>query len=120
MIEEIFSQLRGVKWSFIRFYRSLLTKRCLFILLFALFQWIVYVCFPDPPPTRVRLNKNFEIEVIKEYGQLPKIACYAGQLNQVFMNILSNAIDALEEGATNGQWEIQSGDSPTPSIRIRT
>jgi PAS domain S-box-containing protein len=37
------------------------------------------------------------IEVIKEYGQLPPVECYAGQLNQVFMNILSNAIDALEE-----------------------
>jgi signal transduction histidine kinase len=37
------------------------------------------------------------IEVIRQYGQLPPIACYAGQLNQVFMNILSNAIDALEE-----------------------
>ncbi|MBD2611206.1 MAG: AAA family ATPase [Nostoc sp. GBBB01] len=38
-----------------------------------------------------------EIEVIKEYGSLPEITCYAGQLNQVFMNILNNAIDALEE-----------------------
>lgn len=37
------------------------------------------------------------IKVIKEYGQLPAIECYAGQLNQVFMNILSNAIDALDE-----------------------
>ncbi|MDZ8189429.1 MAG: AAA family ATPase [Nostoc sp. ChiSLP02] len=38
-----------------------------------------------------------EIEVIKEYGHLPEVTCYAGQLNQVFMNILNNAIDALEE-----------------------
>ncbi|KOP25344.1 histidine kinase [Hapalosiphon sp. MRB220] len=38
-----------------------------------------------------------EIQVIKEYGNLPLVECYAGQLNQVFMNILSNAIDALEE-----------------------
>ncbi|MFB2833898.1 GAF domain-containing protein [Floridanema evergladense] len=37
-----------------------------------------------------------EIQVIKEYGELPLIECYAGQLNQVFMNIISNAIDALE------------------------
>lgn len=36
------------------------------------------------------------IEVIKDYGQLPKATCYASQLNQVFMNLLSNAIDALE------------------------
>jgi two-component system NtrC family sensor kinase len=37
------------------------------------------------------------IQVVREYGDLPKVECYAGQLNQVFMNILSNAIDALEE-----------------------
>jgi signal transduction histidine kinase len=37
-----------------------------------------------------------EIEVVKDYGQLPKVTCYASQLNQVFMNLLSNAIDALE------------------------
>ncbi|MEH2246380.1 MAG: PAS domain S-box protein [Nostoc sp.] len=37
------------------------------------------------------------IEIIKEYGKLPLVQCYAGQLNQVFMNILTNAIDALEE-----------------------
>ncbi|MBL1176494.1 MAG: hybrid sensor histidine kinase/response regulator [Pantanalinema sp. GBBB05] len=37
-----------------------------------------------------------EIQIIKEYGELPLIECYAGQLNQVFMNLLSNAIDALE------------------------
>jgi len=38
-----------------------------------------------------------EIEVIKNYGNLPSITCFSGQLNQVFMNILTNAIDALEE-----------------------
>ncbi|MDM9384181.1 ATP-binding protein [Chlorogloeopsis sp. ULAP01] len=38
-----------------------------------------------------------EIQVTKEYGKLPLVRCYAGQMNQVFMNILSNAIDALEE-----------------------
>lgn len=36
------------------------------------------------------------INIIKRYGQLPLIDCYASQLNQVFLNILSNAIDALE------------------------
>lgn len=35
------------------------------------------------------------VEVVKDYADLPPIDCYAGQLNQVFMNILSNAIDAL-------------------------
>jgi len=37
-----------------------------------------------------------QIEVIKEYGKLPAITCYASQLNQVFMNLLSNGIDALD------------------------
>ncbi|MGI2904603.1 PAS domain S-box protein [Tolypothrix sp. VBCCA 56010] len=38
-----------------------------------------------------------EISVIKEYGKLPSVECYPGQLNQVFMNIFANSIDALEE-----------------------
>jgi signal transduction histidine kinase len=47
---------------------------------------------------RLKANESRpEIEVIKDYGNLPKIECYAGQLNQVFMNILGNAIDALDE-----------------------
>ncbi len=37
------------------------------------------------------------IAIIKEYGNLPQIECYAGQLNQVFMNLLANAIDTLDE-----------------------
>ncbi|MDZ8187973.1 MAG: ATP-binding protein [Nostoc sp. ChiSLP02] len=47
-----------------------------------------------------RLKANSErpaIEVIKKYGELPLVKCYAGQLNQVFMNLLANAIDAVEE-----------------------
>jgi len=41
-----------------------------------------------------------EIEVITDYGDLPQVECFAGQLNQVFMNLLANAIDALEESNT--------------------
>jgi signal transduction histidine kinase len=37
-----------------------------------------------------------EIQIIKEYGNLPLVECYPGQLNQVFMNIINNAIDALD------------------------
>ncbi|MBD2677066.1 MULTISPECIES: response regulator [Nostoc] len=37
------------------------------------------------------------IEIIKNYGNLPELECFSGQLNQVFMNILANAVDALEE-----------------------
>ena len=55
------------------------------------------------------------IEVIKEYGDLPLVECYAGQLNQVFMNLLTNAIDALEERDNRGISLQQSRQ-----IRIRT
>ncbi|MEG5038868.1 MULTISPECIES: ATP-binding protein [unclassified Microcoleus] len=40
---------------------------------------------------------KYGIEVVKSYGDLPLLKCYSGQLSQVFMNIISNAIDALEE-----------------------
>lgn len=47
---------------------------------------------------RLKANQNRpEIQVIKNYGDIPLIHCFPGQLNQVFMNILANAIDALEE-----------------------
>ncbi|HEY9625172.1 MAG TPA: ATP-binding protein [Crinalium sp.] len=58
------------------------------------------------------------IEIIKDYGTLPPVECYAGQLNQVFMNILSNAIDALEDkDATRTLQEIKAEPS---QITIRT
>nr|WP_242048471.1 MULTISPECIES: response regulator [Nostocaceae] len=43
------------------------------------------------------LGERPAIQVIKQYGVLPLVECYPGQINQVFMNILANAIDALEE-----------------------
>jgi signal transduction histidine kinase len=52
---------------------------------------------------------NPGIMIVKEYGILPLVECYAGQLNQVFMNIISNAIDALE-----------SSHEPTKNITIST
>ncbi|MBW4560961.1 MAG: amino acid permease [Mojavia pulchra JT2-VF2] len=52
---------------------------------------------------RLKATTNYPaIALIKEYGDLPLVECYAGQLNQVFMNILANAIDALEESMANG------------------
>jgi signal transduction histidine kinase len=70
------------------------------------------------------------IQVIKQYGNLPKVECYPSQLNQVFMNILTNAIEALEDG--NGEWgqentenfsashSASSAQFPIPTIRIST
>lgn len=40
------------------------------------------------------------IQVVKSYGNFPEISCYPGQLNQVFLNLLGNAIDAIEEFLT--------------------
>jgi signal transduction histidine kinase len=54
-------------------------------------------------------TKRSAIAVVKHYGALPKVACYAGQLNQVFMNLLVNAIDAIDEQ-----------QNPDPQIEIRT
>ncbi|ALF56456.1 ATPase [Nostoc piscinale CENA21] len=52
-----------------------------------------------------------EIQVIRDYASLPLVECYVGQLNQVLMNILTNAIDALEMGARKDEQ---------PKITIRT
>ncbi|WP_414528153.1 response regulator [Nodularia chucula] len=47
---------------------------------------------------RLKASKNRpEIEIIREYDNLPKVKCFSGQINQVFMNLLANAIDAVEE-----------------------
>ncbi|NER50292.1 MAG: urea ABC transporter substrate-binding protein [Symploca sp. SIO1A3] len=71
--------------------------------------------------TLLILNNRFKaksshpgIEIIKEYGELPLVECYPSQLNQVFMNIISNAIDALEESISHGKITKQ------PTIWIRT
>lgn len=70
-----------------------------------------------------------KIQVIKDYGDVALVDCYAGQLNQVFMNILSNAIDALEvRGEESGVRSLENTDgdpSPVtphslPTIHIRT
>lgn len=58
------------------------------------------------------------IQVVKDYQQLPNVECFPGQLNQVFMNILINAIDALEERDT--QREIEECDRDPSTITIRT
>ncbi|MDF0551608.1 response regulator [Kamptonema sp. UHCC 0994] len=56
------------------------------------------------------------IEVIKEYGELPLLKCYSGQMNQVFMNLIANAIDVLEEEES----ENQAANRKNPRIKIST
>jgi two-component system, NtrC family, sensor kinase len=58
------------------------------------------------------------IQIIKEYGNLPEVQCYVGQLNQVFMNILTNAIDAIDEFHKFSSLEDIQNNSST--IHIRT
>jgi signal transduction histidine kinase len=55
------------------------------------------------------------IQLVKEYSNLPLVECYAGQLNQVFMNILTNAIDALEESLVNDETALREGFPPQVS-----
>ena len=50
-------------------------------------------------------GKDNSIKIIKNYGVLPPVECYAGTLNQVFMNILSNAIDALESNSNTKEYK---------------
>ncbi len=60
--------------------------------------------------SRLKTKADREIQIIKNYGDLPEVECYPGQLNQVFMNVLSNAIDALEAEPC----------VPNPTIQIHT
>ncbi|BAZ74672.1 response regulator receiver sensor signal transduction histidine kinase [Aulosira laxa NIES-50] len=55
------------------------------------------------------------IEVVRSYGQLPEVNCYPGQINQVFMNILANAIDALDEAMIHSKMS-----ASIPQIQITT
>lgn len=63
-------------------------------------------------------EKNLGIQVIKEYGKIPLIEGYANQLNQVFMNLIANAIDALEESMISCQWPVITGKT-TDHLQIR-
>ncbi|WP_235526672.1 GAF domain-containing sensor histidine kinase [Nostoc piscinale] len=63
-------------------------------------------------------NQRPAIVVITDYGDLPNIECFPGQLNQVFMNILANAIDALDESNVGRKFaEIESNPN---QIKIKT
>lgn len=72
---------------------------------------------------------NSKIQIVRNYGHLPPVPCYAGQLSQVFMNILSNAVDVLLNQAIYQQWaeDFQEPDraatvtpQPKPQITLTT
>ncbi|MEB3341099.1 ATP-binding protein [Okeania sp.] len=61
-----------------------------------------------------------EIEIVKNYGDLPLVECYPAQLNQVFMNIISNAIDAiLESDIQPKQIVIQTGKAAQDQVFVK-
>ncbi|MEG4066898.1 PAS domain S-box protein [Microcoleus sp. Pol11C2] len=69
--------------------------------------------------TRLKARGNYpEIAVIKDYGNLPLVECYAGKINQVFMNLIGNAIDAIEE--YNEGRSVAEVKANRSKIKIRT
>jgi signal transduction histidine kinase len=69
--------------------------------------------------TLILLHNKYKnrIEIVKSYGDLPMIECYPGQLNQVFMNILSNAVDAIDDKGTITINTSISGDYVRISVK---
>ncbi len=61
-----------------------------------------------------------EIQVIKHYGSIPPVECYAGQLNQVFMNLIGNAIDALEEAWEEHTISSRRATTSEPEVPTQT
>ncbi|MGA1625372.1 MAG: sensor histidine kinase [Prochlorothrix sp.] len=66
---------------------------------------------PDRPP----------IQVIRDYQELPPLDCYAAQLNQVFLNLINNGIDALDEAIDRGYFHSDPDIAcPNPTLRLST
>jgi signal transduction histidine kinase len=55
-----------------------------------------------------RRSADSDVQILKKYGELPLVECFAGQLNQVFMNVLSNAIDAYPKELADPQIRIKT------------
>ncbi|MEM9216701.1 MAG: HAMP domain-containing sensor histidine kinase, partial [Cyanobacteria bacterium P01_F01_bin.150] len=69
---------------------------------------------------RHRLKANEQrpaIEVVTDYSDIPEVNCFPGQLNQVFMNILANAIDALDVASQNRSFAEIEADPNCITIR---
>jgi PAS domain S-box-containing protein len=64
-------------------------------------------------------GKKLEIQVIKHYSELPLVECYAGQLNQVIMNLLCNAIDSLESRFANEALTQKNKNHTKEEITVR-
>ncbi|QIZ72954.1 response regulator [Oxynema aestuarii AP17] len=93
-------RIRSISRSLTTFSRNDLSNRVLFDIHSGIDSTLVIL--------RHRLKGNPdrpEIKIIKNYGNIPEVRCYPSQLNQVFMNILSNAIDALEESDRDRSYE---------------
>ena len=78
---------------------------------------------------RLKAQSGFPaIEIIQDYGNLPPVCCFAGEINQVFMNVISNAIDAirgemtvdLAEGVSSEDARPIDISDLSPQIRIQT
>ncbi|MBP0000428.1 MAG: response regulator [Cyanobacteria bacterium SID2] len=65
-------------------------------------------------------SNNPTIEVVKDYGEIPSIEGYAGSLNQVFLSLIENAIDALVEASTAKQDSQKRDSQWKPQLRIQT
>ena len=78
--------------------------------------------------TRFRMFPNVQpLKLVKEYGELPPVECHSTQINQVVMNLIVNAIDALEDAVRAGKWEHLEGEpmdtdlgGAEPCLTIRT
>ncbi|NEO87623.1 MAG: HAMP domain-containing histidine kinase [Spirulina sp. SIO3F2] len=69
-----------------------------------------------------RLKANSErpaIQIIRNYGDLPLVECYAGQLNQVFMNLFVNALDAFEDVTSKHSYQYLKSNPQTIEIQTR-
>ncbi|PZV14839.1 MAG: hypothetical protein DCF22_08350 [Leptolyngbya sp.] len=74
---------------------------------------------------RLKAKPKGEIEIIRDYADLPLVECYPGPLNQVFMNLLANAIDALDEKMESAKGQgsftirIQTAIVDSNSVQIK-